>query len=187
MNFKEFCSVQSAKRLMSWAHSGQMRKKSNTLYEVHPIRVAQMGHELGFPIFAIVGLYWHDVGEDGPESIRYDMSGLQLKADEFGVSKSISKKAIKIVDILTKYPHESKDDYIKKVFDSGNQYAMIGKILDRIDNLREGYTTQSANWISKYLISTELIISCAEKAGFKNHISLKYLKLRTKTIKSSIT
>src|SRR6478735_1944939 len=56
--------IKEARRYAEHAHSGQMRKLSDTPYIVHPINVGNILEKAGFSEEVIAAAYLHDAVED---------------------------------------------------------------------------------------------------------------------------
>jgi (p)ppGpp synthase/HD superfamily hydrolase len=174
VTYKEFCYLEYAKALAAWVHKGQVRKKNHAPYITHPVRVSAMGAALGYPLYVLIALLWHDVIEDGPKEVQTP-SGLLQKAIEFDIPEDLASAAIKIVVDLTRHQGESKDEYIERIHREGDQYSVLGKVLDRIDNLREGRASMPTSWLKKYLIGTEAILQMACHRGFSGRPEVQWL------------
>lgn len=177
IGIKEIEELEKAKDLMSWAHQGQTRAKSGILYEIHPRRVAAMAAEHGFPHYAIIAMLWHDCAEDGPDIIKYNVNDLKCVAiEEYHISTETVNEACKIVDSLTRYQHESKSEYISRLTREGSDLAVLGKVLDRIDNLKDGETSMGDDWLARYSKSTKKIIRMVETRKLTDYACYQHLK-----------
>lgn len=81
------------------AHHGQYRKGSGLPYIVHPIAVAALAHERGWPEHVVVACLLHDTVEDTATTIE------DIRT-EFG------DKVARIVEALTRRPGEVYADFI---------------------------------------------------------------------------
>lgn len=161
ISISEFGHLQSAMALMAWAHKGQVRKKDGGPYELHPRRVHAMGAALGYPLHVQIGLLWHDVMEDGPEEVRTTNGLRDVACERFRIPDPLARDAINLVSVLTNVPGQSKEAYIDSLAMHGSQWPILMKVLDRIDNLREGQASMSPKWLKKYLKSTDRILGVA--------------------------
>ena len=143
-----------------------------------------MGAALGYPLHVLIALLWHDVMEDGPKEVR-SQTGLLQKATGYGINRNLATQAIEIVADLT-HGQESKEDYLQRIEDRGSDFSVLGKVLDRIDNLREGRASMSSSWLDKYLIGAKSIADMAERRGFSDRPEVQWLKNQIKTAKASI-
>ena len=184
---KELEELERAKDLMSWAHSGQVRSKSGILYEIHPRRVAAMAAEHYFPHYVIIAMLWHDCAEDGPDSIKFNINELIFIAvNEYKISEKTAHKACKIVDCLTKYPDESKSESIDRLTKKGCDFAVLGKVMDRIDNLKDGRMSLGNDWLKKYVHSSKKILRMVEMRKLTDHACYKYLKNQLDSIERDL-
>lgn len=120
--------------LAKFFHQGQYRRGGEP-YASHPIRVAEsimdeMDDE--FPKYDLTVLYaaacLHDVLEDCPEWDEKDLkSHLQPVVDDVDT-------VIEALKILTHKKDESYADYIQRIIDSKNNYALAVKMADYLDN-----------------------------------------------------
>jgi (p)ppGpp synthase/HD superfamily hydrolase len=150
-----------AKYFATIAHGDQMRKGEKDSYIIHPTRVVKMLQSIGVKDQEVLAAAWlHDVLEDTNEKI-----------DDF------SPRIQKIVGELTK--SGDKNSYLQD-FSNKSKDAILIKLADRYDNLKEGKQTMGESWLKKYLISTKILLDAAEKSGIKkwNIGSKMYEKLR---------
>lgn len=84
------------------AHHGQYRKGSGLPYIVHPIAVAALAHERGWPEHVVTACLLHDTVEDTATTIE------DIRA-EFG------EKVARIVAALTRNENETYADFIVRV------------------------------------------------------------------------
>jgi hypothetical protein len=84
-------------------------------------------HSMFIPEYVLVAAYAHDLKED---------------IDEFNTTEKLltilDEKVVELIDILSHVEGENYSDYIQRICDSDNQYAMIIKLSDLEDNM---------NWI----------------------------------------
>jgi (p)ppGpp synthase/HD superfamily hydrolase len=143
--------VADAAAFAAEAHALQTRKELNEAYITHPLRVGAMAAQLGAPDYVIAAAYLHDVLEDTP-----------MEADDLTAFPS---GTVRLVRLLTKTPdsgdpytnHVAKDIYYMNI--EKENYAILLKILDRIDNLRDmirtaGRSPSMSRWASRYMAKT---------------------------------
>jgi (p)ppGpp synthase/HD superfamily hydrolase len=133
------------------AHALQTRKALNEAYITHPLRVGAMAAKLGAHSFVIAAAYLHDVVEDTPMEMD-DLSGFP-------------PGTVRLVQLLTK-PADTGDVYRDQVNKDlyymnilKDEDAILLKILDRIDNLRDMTRTAKQSpsmgrWAARYLAKT---------------------------------
>lgn len=117
--------IKQALDLAEIQHKGQERKYENAPYIVHPARVANiLIEELKIKnVDSVVAGLLHDVVEDCDYS-------LEKIGEEFGQNTQ------KLVDYLSHRKSESDNEYLDRIFNSGNSGVKILKMSDRLDNLR---------------------------------------------------
>jgi GTP pyrophosphokinase len=88
----------------------------------------------------------HDLIEEIPET---DMESIK-KIDKDG------EAVLKLVLEVTRNAGETKDDFLRRILESGSQVAKVLKVADRISNLIDiNLTLQDKKFVSKYLKETE--------------------------------
>ena len=99
----------------------------------------------------------HDLFEDIPET----------SIDEIRYIDNDSSNVVDLVLEVTKRPDELKEDYLKRILDSGSKNAMILKCADRISNITDLHRdTHTEQKISDYLDQTEkYVIPMARKVN----------------------
>lgn len=141
-NLDDFLLIERARRVAEKAHEGAYRKKTNIPYVTHPFRVAGRVALAGGSPAAIAAAYLHDVVED----TDYDIS-------------DFPDEVLEIVALVTRDKRiESKADFIKRTFASGNKDAALVKLADRIDNVEEGVRTIGKKWYKKTYRDSSLLV-----------------------------
>ncbi|MCF8366636.1 MAG: HD domain-containing protein [Bacteroidales bacterium] len=69
----------------------------------------------------------HDLFEDVPESSRDEIRKIDAHGHE----------VVTLVEEVTRYPHETKIDYLEKIMKHGSRNAKILKVADRISNITD--------------------------------------------------
>ncbi len=138
-------------------HKEQKRKFENIPYVVHPIRVAHiLMTELNLEDKDIVvASLLHDVVEDCDYSLK-SIGG------EFG------KNVKELVDIISQRSGESKDEFLNRIFNSGNLDVKVLKVADRLDNIRAfkvGSGEKYNKFKSRYIKETEEILGDVSKVN----------------------
>ena len=113
------------------AHEGQTRRDGVTAYIYHPMAVADRVEHLGYEYVCVA--YLHDVLED-TKFTAHDM-----------LAAGVEDKIVAAVQILTKHPSRSYDEYLRIV--KQNELARKVKIADMLSNLADSPTD---NQIKKY-------------------------------------
>jgi guanosine-3',5'-bis(diphosphate) 3'-pyrophosphohydrolase len=182
--YEKLKNIVQARKLMEWAHKGQKRSKSKDPYCMHPMRVASMAASLGYGSYFVTAMLWHDILEDGPSEVKYNKDKLyEIATSEYGIDKSIVNPAIKIVDNLTQYENETKFTYLDKISKFGTIDSVIGKVLDRIDNISE---SKGDEWLKTYMVSTCKIHLIAIHKGLSEHPAVKFLEDKIEEIKGRL-
>ena len=116
----------------------------------------------------------HDLFEDIPET----------SLDEVRSIDNDSSSVVDLVLEVTKRPGEFKEDYLKRILDTGSRNAMILKCADRISNITDLHSdTHSDQGISEYLDQTEkYVIPMARKVNDDMVIELTDLVARRRKI-----
>jgi (p)ppGpp synthase/HD superfamily hydrolase len=130
------------------AHYGQERKGGGP-YVDHPIRVALKVRSY-VSTAAVAAALLHDVLEDTPHTLE-----------------RFPKRVQELVERLTNHC-DTKEAAIRNIAESRDREAMLIKIADRIDNLKDGFKTFGNKWFSGYLESSRLLLEltkpdCAEE------------------------
>jgi (p)ppGpp synthase/HD superfamily hydrolase len=136
--------LQIAKTIAEEAHAGQIRKGSGLPYIVHPERIANRiprSKKIGLLTVMKSAAWLHDVLEDCP--ISPDALFHRMVSD--GYPAKYAKWVVEIVNDLTKRPGV--------VWDASriSQPAKYIKLLDRVDNLRDGVQHFGPKWLRRYL------------------------------------
>lgn len=124
-------------------HEGQVRRDGEP-YVVHPLGVMFMMEEEGFPEEYQIAAVLHDVVEDSKGKWTID----RLRLCGF------SEKVLRIVDIVTKKPEQTDDEYEKEIL--GSYEAAQVKVRDMRHNLN---SNPKKNKIPVYLARTAKIES----------------------------
>ncbi len=117
-----------ARQIALVAHNGQMR--GTEPYINHPLRVAEACNTIWYDPYAIVGAILHDVIEDSP----YTAETLLLVG--------IDPDVVDVVELMTRKPNVSREDYIQTLIDSDNVHALRVKLMDAIDNSTWTYANE---------------------------------------------
>ena len=118
----EYSGLDKAISIAVEAHRGQTR--ANGLpYIMHPMRVMLKVAASSSSVEALSVAILHDVVEDT------DLTFGDLQ------EKGISSKVIESLKLITHYHDESYDEYIKRIYDSGDQIALLVKLSDLEDNM----------------------------------------------------
>ena len=133
-------------------HSGKTRKDQKTKYIVHPLRVAIRAAELGMNESSICAALLHDVMEDanvGRAEIEARLNRNiahivvlltkpKWSSDDHGWVHSSHPRFTEIQNSYEKSMYEWRSDiYYRQLLESGNQNAMLIKVLDNLDNLQD--------------------------------------------------
>ena len=106
------------------AHTGQTRKHDGSAYVAHPIMVARIVEQAGFPETVIAAALAHDILEDS--SITEDELRQELGDDVVDIVAAVSED--------TTLPwEERKEAYVKKVL-AGGEVAWAVSVADKIHN-----------------------------------------------------
>lgn len=103
------------------AHSGQLRWGGVEPYIHHPLRVYNNVTLAGGSLIARQAAILHDVVED----TIFDLPCIDLL---FGSA------VMGVVDLLTRKEHTSRDQYMKRLLESGDANALLVKYMDAKDN-----------------------------------------------------
>ncbi len=88
----------------------------------------------------------HDLIEEIPETNTDDIKSI----DKDGAA------VLKLVLEVTRRAEETKNDFLKRILESGSQEAKVLKVADRISNLIDiNLTLQDKKFVTKYLKETE--------------------------------
>lgn len=141
-------NMQKARAFATIAHAGATRKNNKTPYIVHPRRVVKTLQNAGVQDREILAAaYLHDVLEDTDSQIE----------------GQFSDKVINLVKSLTKDKTSTKTNYLNSL-SGAPPGAILIKMADRYDNLVDGSKSMPEGWLPKYLQSTKVLISVAEKS-----------------------
>lgn len=115
-------SVESAIVIATHYHYGQLRKNNQEWYINHPLRVMQNIRNAGiFDDDCLAAAILHDVVEDTDYTIE----------DVYG---TFGKDVHNIVSLLTRTDDITYDQYITRLIESNDPYALIIKFFDAHDN-----------------------------------------------------
>jgi len=114
----------------------------------------------------------HDLFEDVPDSSREEIRILDEHGDE----------VVALVEEVTRYPHQTKIDYLKKILSHGSEKAKILKVADRISNITDLHLDimihgKMANYLEQTM---EYIYPMAEEVNHYMAIELRDLVERRK-------
>jgi len=149
-------SPEEALKYATQAHAGQTRSGGDP-YISHPVRVAnhikqfKQSHNLDALISAA---YLHDTIEDTDttQEILHDLFG--------GLVASLVKE-------LTSDPEEikkvGKAQYLSHKMAAMSSYALVIKLADRLDNVKDITTARTPQWRAKYAAETNQILNYIEK------------------------
>ena len=116
-------------------HRKQTRRDKTTPYILHPIAVAEIVREWGWPIKYQVVALLHDTLED--------TTATEEDIEEFG------EDVLKAVKLLTKSDDCDEAEYIDRLM--YNNMAYMVKAADKIHNMREVVTSDDKEWAKKYV------------------------------------
>ena len=129
--------LKKAEKFMKFKH-GDQKRKQGTPYYTHPLYVAKLLKEKGFPIdYQVTGLF-HDLLEDTKA----------LNEEIFNYSNN---DVLEAVILLTKEKGYDQKEYANRI--TNNEMARMVKLADRIHNLRDS-ECQSKMWQKKYYKET---------------------------------
>ena len=131
--------INNAFNLAKIAHHGQFRRDGVTPYFNHPKDVARRVTKYGYKYIAVA--YLHDVLED-TKVTAHDLL-------EAGIDEDI----VAAVQILTKHPSRSYDEYLKVL--KSNDLARVVKVADMLSNLADDPTDKQ---ITKYVNGISYLI-----------------------------
>lgn len=123
--------IENCNHIASKAHAGQYRRNGYTPYIEHPYAVADRVEHLGYKYICVALL--HDVLED-TNVTAHDL-----------LAAGVEEDIVAAVQILTKHPSRSYDEYLKVV--KSNDLARNVKIADMLSNLADSPTNKQ---IRKY-------------------------------------
>lgn len=138
------------------AHEGQFRS-DGTPYVKHPERVAafvqkfKKSHNLDALISAA---YLHDTIEDT------DTTHEDLQKMFGGLIASLVKE---LTSDAEKVKSMGKDEYLADKMTKMSSWALVIKLADRLDNVKDIATAKTPEWRRKYRAETEKILSRLEK------------------------
>jgi len=151
------------------AHEGQMRS-DGTPYIKHPERVAEFvkkfkkSHNIDALISAA---YLHDTVEDTDtthEDLVKMYGGLIAS-----LVKELTSDNSKIADI-------GKNEYLAQKMAKMSSWALVIKLADRLDNVRDIATAKTPEWRRKYRAETEKILDRLEKDRELSNTHKKIIK-----------
>lgn len=152
-------------------HGNQKRKLGNPYYE-HPISVANMIREKGYPIdYQIVALL-HDTLEDTDATYEE-------------IAKLSNENIADMVVKLTKEPGYNPEEYLNRIL--VNDITRIVKVADRIHNLRESIMLDDEDFINKYIEeSDQFLYLLAEGTVFEEEFLEAVEAVKHKANKKSL-
>lgn len=133
--------IDSMKRALTYTtqkHGPQMRRSGEEPYVNHCKRVAAtymtMVGQVSLDLNALAAAVLHDVVEDTDATLE------SLRAEGF------TAETVEIVRLLTRDEGMSKEDYLHRLFNSGNVHAMIIKLCDNNDNSQMSFRGVWPHW-----------------------------------------
>lgn len=145
----------NAKFYATKAHGSQTRKFSLEPYVEHPIRVAKILKEYGFGSHVICAAYLHDVLED--TDVTFTDLFLNFGHDVASLVKEVTNDEQKILE-LGKATYQAK----RVVELSGP--ALVIKLADRLDNVRDIKDCPVHAFAERYRNDTRVLINAVQKA-----------------------
>ena len=147
---------EEALQFATQAHAGQTRSGGDA-YITHPMRVAdhirqyKQSHNLDALISAA---YLHDTIEDTDttQEVLHDLFG--------GLVASLVKELTSDPEQIKKV---GKAAYLSHKMAVMSSYALVVKLADRLDNVKDITTTRTPQWRQKYKAETEHILDYIEK------------------------
>ena len=148
------------------AHAGQCRKGGSDPYAIHPLRVAESVRRHRHDPHLIAAALLHDVLEDTGR----DLNDFPARVRE-------------LVDLLTRRKgrhrvgaeDETKAASLDRLAESGDADAILIKLADRCDNLREGMASLGSEWLCNYLPTSRRIAAIAADHGLAESTLAKEL------------
>jgi (p)ppGpp synthase/HD superfamily hydrolase len=138
------------------AHKKQTRRDGKTPYIRHPIKVWLMARGLGMSDDAQAAALCHDVREDCDPAWHHELD------------LTLTTRANHLVRLLSKHwPTNTAPDLVldhKKFYYaaiSGDEEALILKLLDRTDNMRDAIPMVAVEprWVAQYLLKSTVEFS----------------------------
>lgn len=180
MRFGEFIMVnEDTKKALEYAtkaHEGQTRS-DGTPYIAHPVRVAKSvetyakRHNLSALIKAA---YLHDTIED-TNTTKEDLKKM------FGAL--VASIVMELTSDKDEVKRIGKTEYLSQKMAKMTSYALVIKLADRLDNVKDLATAKTPAWRQKYKKETEAILDYIEKnrvldEDHRNLISMIRKKLK---------
>ena len=147
-------TIQSAIEFATQKHEGQTRKFSGKPYVTHPINVSNIVHQycLGNKNYEtlMTSAILHDTLEDTETTFKE-------------IESNFGKEVSNLVQELTNDNEElqaGKTEYMKKKFLKLSNNALILKLADRLDNMRDAPTTKMKDAtieIIQYLVDNKML------------------------------
>lgn len=105
--------------------NGQTREDNVTPYGEHLVRVIEKLRVIGKveDYNILIGAALHDILEDTPVP-------REVLEKEFGA------EVVFLVDGMTKYPHQTKEEYLEQIQQAGDGVKII-KLADKLDNIQD--------------------------------------------------
>jgi len=139
MTVQETEQFSKALAFASLKHSSQ-RRKDNTPYIFHPIRVAMELSDEGYDVrYQIAGLF-HDLLED-------------TDATEEELKNFCDSEMLEAVRLVTKREGQTKEEYFSGIL--SHPMAKAVKSADRMDNLKDLAKQPSPEFTAKYMKETK--------------------------------
>ena len=144
-------------------HEGQTRKQGTPYYE-HPLRVGNMLKDKGYDDNYVVAGYFHDLLED-------------TNATEDEILELSNKDVLEAVKLVSKKKGYVMEEYISGI--RNNDIALLVKLADRIDNIRDSLGQTSIEFRIKYEKETrEWYLDLAKDTVFENELNEVYELLK---------
>lgn len=114
----------------------------------------------------------HDLFEDVPDSSREEIRSIDQHGDE----------VVALVEEVTRYPHQTKIEYLENILKHGSRRAKILKVADRISNITDLHLDIMIHGkMENYLVQTmDYIYPMAEEVDHYMAIELRDLVERRK-------
>lgn len=132
---KDTVMFTKALEFASKMHRKQTRRDKNVPYILHPIAVAEIVRDWGWPLKYQVVALLHDVLED-------------TKATEDDI-REFGDDVLEAVKLLTKSGDCDEEEYLRRL--EHNEMAYTVKAADKIHNMREVVRAEDKEWAKKYV------------------------------------
>jgi len=153
-----YAEVEKALAYAMEHHAGQVRKGNPVPYVTHPIILAMLARDFRDPLppfldetTLVVSAITHDLPEDTDVTIG-------------DIKRLFGQKVADIVDLLTRRDGQRYFDYISRIIDSGNEYAIIIKYCDTSHNSK---CDPQSTMNKRYVKSLRLLSEAMENLGIE--------------------